>query len=91
MREALMWTINDFSAYEMVFGWITHGKLACPYCMENIKAFTLTNRGKTFFFTATSVSYQRITRTTMIFFFGKVEKDVALPCISGEELYDVVS
>jgi len=44
-----MWTINDFPAYEMVFGWITHGKLAYPYCMENNKAFTLTNRGKTFF------------------------------------------
>jgi hypothetical protein len=25
------------------------------------------------------------------FFVGKVEKDVALPCISSEELYDVVS
>jgi hypothetical protein len=77
MREALMWTINDFPAYEMVFGWITHGKLACPYCMENIKAFTLTNRGKTFFFTATSVSYQRITsteRTTMIFLLAKLKR-----------------
>jgi len=43
MRAALMWTINDFSAYGMVSGWNTHGKLACPYCMENNKAFTLTN------------------------------------------------
>ena len=25
------------------------------------------------------------------FFIGKVEKDVAPPCLSGEELYDVVS
>jgi len=43
MRATLMWTINDFSAYRMVFGWSTHGKLAYPYCMENNKAFTLTN------------------------------------------------
>ena len=50
MRAALMWTINDFPAYGMVSGWSTHGKLACPYCMENNKAFTLTNRGKTSFF-----------------------------------------
>jgi hypothetical protein len=58
IRAALMWTINDFSTYGMVSGWSTHGKLACPYCMENNKAFTLTNRGKASFFTATVVSYQ---------------------------------
>jgi hypothetical protein len=50
MRAALMWTINDFSAYGMLSGWSTHGKLACPYCTENNKAFTLTNGGKTSFF-----------------------------------------
>ncbi|KAL9366182.1 hypothetical protein Peur_037381 [Populus x canadensis] len=63
MRAALMWTINDFPAYGMVSGWSTHGKLACLYCMENNKAFTLTYR---------------------------VEKDVAPPRLSGEELFDVV-
>jgi len=41
----LMWTINDFPAYGMLSGWSTHGKLACPYCMENNKAFTLANGG----------------------------------------------
>jgi hypothetical protein len=46
MRAALMWTINDFPAYGMVSGWSIHGKLACPYCMENNKAFTLINGGK---------------------------------------------
>ena len=46
LRATLMWTINDFPAYEMLSGWSTHGKLACPYCMENNKAFTLANRGK---------------------------------------------
>jgi hypothetical protein len=49
MRAALMWTINYFPAYGMLSDWNTHGKLACPYCMENNKAFTLTNRGKDFF------------------------------------------
>jgi hypothetical protein len=63
MRAALMWTINDFLAYGMVSGWSTHGKLACPYSMENNKAFTLTNRGKAFFFTVTVVSCHRITGT----------------------------
>jgi hypothetical protein len=70
MRAALMWTINDFPAYGMVSGWSTHGKLAYPYCMENNKAFTLTNGGKaSFFFTVTVVSCHQITgteRTKMI-------------------------
>jgi len=49
-RSASMWIINDFPAYGMLSGWSTHEKLACPYCMENNKAFTLTNGGKAFFF-----------------------------------------
>jgi hypothetical protein len=61
MRAALMWTINDFPTYGMLSGWSTHGKLACPYCMENNKALTLTNRGKAFFFTVTVVSCHIIT------------------------------
>jgi hypothetical protein len=63
MSAALMWTINDFPAYGMLFGWSTHGKLACPYCMENNKAFTLANRGKAFFFTVTVASCHLITST----------------------------
>jgi hypothetical protein len=50
MRAALMWNINDFLAYRIVSGWSTYGKLACPSCMENNKAFTLTNGGKASFF-----------------------------------------
>jgi len=50
MRAALIWTINDFPAYGMLFGWSMHEKLLCSYCMENNKAFTLPNGGKGFFF-----------------------------------------
>jgi len=35
MRTVLKWTINNFPAYGMVSGWSMHGKLACPYYMEN--------------------------------------------------------
>ena len=66
MRAALMWTINVFPAYGMLSGWSTHEKLACSYCMENNKAFTITNGGKTFFFIVTVVSCHRITGTEMI-------------------------
>nr|GEW96589.1 hypothetical protein [Tanacetum cinerariifolium] len=50
MRAALLWTINDFSAYGMLSGWSTAGKKACPYCMENSKAFSLSNGGKVSWF-----------------------------------------
>ena len=46
MRACLLWTINDFPAYGILSGWSTHGRLACPYCMENTKAFRLQYSGK---------------------------------------------
>jgi hypothetical protein len=61
MKKALIWTINDFSKYKMVFGWSTYGKLAYLYCMKNNKIFTLTNCGKTSFFIATRDSCKLIT------------------------------
>ena len=50
MKATLMWTINDFPAYGMLSGWGTHGRLACPYCMEDTKAFQLANEGKNSWF-----------------------------------------
>ncbi|GLT31682.1 hypothetical protein SLA2020_064020 [Shorea laevis] len=50
MRAALMWTITDFPGYGMVSGWSTHGRLSCPYCQENSKAFHLPNGRKISFF-----------------------------------------
>ena len=41
-----MWTISDFPAYSMLSGWGTSGKYACPYCMEDSDAFSLTKGGK---------------------------------------------
>src|SRR4051812_30284629 len=50
MRAALMWTINDFPAYGILFGWSTHGKLSCPVYMNRIKAFQLKHSRKPSFF-----------------------------------------
>jgi protein-arginine kinase activator protein McsA len=94
LRAALIWTINDFPAYEMVSGWSTHGKLACPYCMENNKAFILTNRGKASCFDCHRrflPMNHRFRKNKNDFFIGRVEKDVAPPCLSREELHNVVS
>jgi len=89
-----MWTINDFLTYRMVSSWSTHGKLACPYCIENNKAFTLTNEGKTSFFDCYCrflPTNHRYRKNKKDFFVKRVEKDVAPPRFSGEKLQDVVS
>jgi len=94
MKAALMWTINDFPAYGMLSGWSTHEKLVCPYCMENNKAFTLANGGKASFFYCHRRFLplnHRYRKNKKDFFVGRVEKDVASPRLSGEELHDVVS
>lgn len=46
MKAALLWTISDFSAYGMLSGWSTHGRLACSYFMGNSKSFYLKNGQK---------------------------------------------
>jgi hypothetical protein len=94
MRAALMWPINDFPTYGMLSGWSTHGKLACPYCMENNKAFTLANEGKTSFFYCHRRFLplnHKYRKNRKDFFVSRVEKDVASPRHFGEELNDVVS
>jgi hypothetical protein len=46
MKAALIGTVSDFPAYGMLSGWSTHGKLACPICMEDTKSFRLEVGGK---------------------------------------------
>jgi hypothetical protein len=61
--------------------------------MENNKAFTLTNGGKTSFFDCHRRFLplnHRYRKNRNDFFIGRVEKDAPL-CFSGEELHDVVS
>jgi len=62
--------------------------------MENNKAFTLTNGHKASFFDCHRrflPTNHRYKKNRKDFFIGRVEKDVAPPHLSGEELYDVVS
>jgi hypothetical protein len=78
----------------MISGWSTYEKLACPYCMNNNKAFTLTNRGKAYFFNCHCCflpTNHRYRKNKKDFFVSRVEKDVAPPCLSSDELHDVVS
>jgi hypothetical protein len=62
--------------------------------MENNKALTLINRSKAFFFYCHRrflPPNHRYRKNRNDFFIGRVEKNVAPPRLSGEELHDVVS
>ena len=91
MKAPLMQTINDFHVYRIVSNQSMHEKLACSYCMENNKAFTLTKCGKAFFFFYCHYRFlPTVHKYRKDFFVGIFERDVVLPVLSGEKLYDVV-
>jgi hypothetical protein len=50
MRAAYLWSIHDFPAYGNFSGWSTHGRLACPVCLCDTKAFRLRNGRKACWF-----------------------------------------
>ena len=60
MKAIFLWIISDFPRYGMLFGWSTHRRLSCPYCMECTKIFILKNVGKASFLTTTVSFYPLI-------------------------------
>ena len=44
MHAALLWTVNDFSAYGDISGWCIKGYKACPTCNDDITSDRI--RGK---------------------------------------------
>lgn len=45
-----MWTISDFTAYDILFGRKAHGILSCSYCQDSTYAFQLKHGCKTCWF-----------------------------------------
>ena len=94
LRAVLMWTISDFTAYGMLFGWTTHGRLACPYCMDQTDAFQLKNGRKTSWFDChrrflpADHSYRRNKKN---FKRGRVVVDGPPEILTGEEIWNEVS
>ncbi|GJY11385.1 leucine-rich repeat protein, partial [Tanacetum coccineum] len=43
LRAALLWTINDFTAYGMLSGWSVKGYNACPICMNETSSSYLSH------------------------------------------------
>ncbi|XP_019251004.1 PREDICTED: uncharacterized protein LOC109229914 [Nicotiana attenuata] len=90
---ALMWTINDFPVYGMLSGWSTAGKLACPCCMEDTKAFTLKHGGKTTWFDCHRRFLpmdHEFRRNTSAFMKNRTDYDEPPTTLSGEEIWERV-
>src|SRR4051812_45745973 len=93
MRAALLWTVNDFPAYGMLFAWSTHGKLSFPIYMEDTKAFTLKYSGKpTFFYCHRRFLDEShpFRENKSKFRKGKIELDSPPPTRNGEEIWSRV-
>lgn len=93
MRAALMGTVSDFPAYGMLCGWSTHGKLACPICMEDTKSFWLKVGGKPCWFDCHRRFLPKghpFRRAKDKFIQNKEEKDGPPIHRSSSEVYDCV-
>ncbi|CAA7013526.1 unnamed protein product [Microthlaspi erraticum] len=93
LRAVLMWTISDFPAYAMLSGWTTHGRLACPYCLDKTDAFQLKNGRKTSWFDCHRcfLPEDHGDRQNVVSFRkGRVVKDSAPPILTGEEFLNKV-
>ena len=89
MRAALMWTISDFPAYGMLSGWMTHGRLSCPYCLDNTKSFWLPNGRKHSWFDCHRIFLPQghmYRQNVQSFRRGKEVKDDPPPWLTGEEI-----
>ena len=46
LHASILWTINDFSAYENLSRWSAKGYLACPICNKDASSLHLKYRRK---------------------------------------------
>jgi hypothetical protein len=91
MKASLMWTISNFLAYEMLSGWGTHGRMACPYFMNKIKSFRLFNGMKPTWFGCHRCFLDQsdeLRQDVNNFLKGKVDNDPRPPMLTGKEVLD---
>lgn len=94
MRATLMWTVNDFFAYGMLWGWSTVGCLACRYCMGYNKAFWLQHGGEFYWFDCHRQfldANHPYWQNAMSFIKRKVETDPPSPSWTSRHVWEHVS
>jgi hypothetical protein len=50
LRVAYLWSIQDFCAHGIFFGWCVHGNLTCPICTKDTDCFRLEFGKKIYYF-----------------------------------------
>ncbi|GKV43375.1 hypothetical protein SLEP1_g50673 [Rubroshorea leprosula] len=90
-----LWTngVETYDSYGMLSGWSTHGKLSCPYCMENTKAFQLQYGRKTSFFDChrQCLPPKHPFRRDKNFYLNRVEKSHPPPSLDGTLMEEMVN
>ncbi|XP_048489971.1 uncharacterized protein LOC125491934 [Beta vulgaris subsp. vulgaris] len=93
LHAALLWTVSDFPAYSMLSGWATAGKKACPYCMEETKAFWLDNGNKVSWFDCHRKFLPHdhpFRKNKTAFRKNKVENGMVPAMMSGDDMWQCV-
>ena len=92
LQTILLWTINDFSAYENLSGYSVKGYKACPVCKEDTFSLHLKHSRKTVYlgfqrFLPMSHHYRRPRKG----FNGSTEEESAPKILTREEVYQHVN
>ncbi|XP_010696473.1 uncharacterized protein LOC104908998 [Beta vulgaris subsp. vulgaris] len=88
LRAMLFCTINDFTAYDNLFGYKNKGKKACPICMDDMESTFIPNCKHVY------MPYRKFLRPDHPFrkkkkaFYGSVEEGVARRPLTGKEVYE---
>ncbi|KAL0374145.1 UNVERIFIED_CONTAM: hypothetical protein Sradi_3330200 [Sesamum radiatum] len=93
MRAALMWTMNHLPTYGTASGWSTVDVMGCPICMKDTRAFYLQNGRKACYFDCHKQFLppdHPYHRNKKAFTKNRVERKVARPRLTGEQIRDWV-
>ena len=89
MHDAVMWTINDSSAYGNLSGWSTKGKLACPTCNKETASEWLKYSQKLCFMDHRHyLPENHVWRRECAKFDGRVEDKITPNELSEEEIVE---
>lgn len=94
MKAVLLWSVSNIPAYDVLSGWSTCGRLACPYCMENTKSFALQHSQKVSWFDCHRQFLpieHPFRQNRSGFFKERVEYSPSPQQLSGDEIWERVS
>ena len=86
--------MSDFPAYGMLSGWMTAGRLACPYCMEHTKAFRLAHGKKQSWFDCHRQFLppdHKFRHNKSAFYKNREDHSPPPPKLTGEQVWSRVS